>query len=369
METTSIKAIKEHNIKLQESIDNFKKYHIENAIDIHEVKYGPENEYCLNDIIDSTQRVIDNLSFLTVNHDFFVQTSTHAERNDIKNSMSYMINYISNRSYGNLISTLETLKIRIRLYELYINKDRFVELSSDIENLRKTGTQIFGQIEKQSKEQKTILDNNTNAIIQHEETIKNYKETYSAKLSEAEKLIEEAKIALNYKNAQGLSAAFSSQLTEAKSDKKTISWIIGAALFIIATLGIGVWIVTGWGMDYDAVSGNNTRMIYNLIGRLSMIPFTITGAIFCANQYTKQKNIIEDYAYKTVLAKSIIAFSEELRDKSPERYTEYLSTILKEIHQDPLRKRVQDKEVVSLKDSKGLIEKLIELLQTTISKS
>ena len=369
METTSIKAIKEHNIKLQESIDNFKKYHIENAIDIHEVKYGPENEYCLNDIIDSTQRVIDNLSFLTENHDFFVQTSTHAERNDIKNSMSYMINYVSNRSYGNLISTLETLKTRIRLYELYINKDRFVELSGEIENLRNTSTQIFGQIEKQSKEQKTILDNNTNAIIQHEETIKNYKETYSAKLSEAEKLIEEAKIALNYKNAQGLSAAFSSQLTEAKSNKKTISWIIGAALFIIATLAIGVWIVTGWGMDYDAVSGNNTRMIYNLIGRLSMIPFTITGAIFCANQYTKQKNIIEDYAYKTVLAKSIIAFSEELRDKSPERYTEYLSTILKEIHQDPLRKRIQDKEVVSLKDSKGLIEKLIELLQTTISKS
>lgn len=369
METTSIKAIKEHNIKLQESIDNFKKYHIENAIDIHEVKYGPENEYCLNDIIDSTQRVIDNLSFLTENHDFFVQTSTHAERNDIKNSMSYMINYISNRSYGNLISTLETLKTRIRLYELYINKDRFVELSGEIENLRNTSTQIFGQIEKQTKEQKTILDNNTNAIIEHEETIKNYKETYSVKLSEAEKLIEEAKLALNYKNAQGLSAAFSSQLQDSQSKCKTISWIVGSAFFILATLVIGVWIITGWGMDYDAVNGNNTRMIYNLIGRLSMIPFTITGAIFCANQYTKQKNIIEDYAYKTVLAKSIIAFSEELRDKSPERYTEYLSTILKEIHQDPLRKRVQDKEVVSLKDSKGLIEKLIELLQTTISKS
>ena len=369
METTSIKAIKELNLRLQESIDNFKKYHIEQSIDIHEIKYGQENEYCLNDIIDSTQRVISNISFLTDNHDFFIQTSTHAERNDIKNCMSSLNGYITNRSYSSLISTLETLKTKIRLYELYINKDRFVELSREIENLRNTSTQIFGQIEKQYNEQKKLLENNTNAIIEHEETIKNYKETYSAKLSEAENLIEEAKIALNYKNAQGLSAAFSSQLTEAKSNKKTISWIIGAALFIIATLAIGVWIVTGWGMDYDAVSGNNTRMIYNLIGRLSMIPFTITGAIFCANQYTKQKNIIEDYAYKTVLAKSIIAFSEELRDKSPERYTEYLSTILKEIDQDPLRKRVQDKEVVSLKDSKGLIEKLIELLQTTISKS
>ena len=369
METTSIKAIKELNLSLQESIDNFKNYHIEKELDMHEIKYGPENEYCLSDIIDSVQRVIDNISFLTDNHNFFVQTSIYTERNDIKNNMSNLNSYITNRSYGNLISTIENLKTRIRLYELYINKDRFVELSGEIEYLRNTSTQIFGQIEKQTKEQKIILDNNANTIVEHEETIKNYKEKYSEKLSEAEKLIEEAKLALNYKNAQGLSAAFSNQLQDSQSKWKTISWIIGAAVFIIATLAIGVWIVTGWGMDYDAVSGNNTRMIYNLIGRLSMIPFTITGAIFCANQYTKRKNIIEDYAYKTVLAKSIIAFSEELRDKSPERYTEYLSTILKEIHQDPLRKRVQDKEVVSLKDSKGLIEKLIELLQTTISKS
>ena len=367
METTSIKAIKELNLRLQESIDNFKKYHIEQSIDIHEIKYGQENEYCLNDIIDSTQRIISNISFLTDNHDFFVQTSTSAERNDIKNNMSNLNSYITNRSYGNLISTLENLKIKIRLYELYINKDRFIELSSEIENLRNTSTQIFGQIEKQNNEQKIMLDNNANAIVEHEETIKNYKEAYSERVTEAKKLIEEAKLALNYKNAQGLSAAFSSQLTEAKSNKKTISWIIGAALFIIATLAIGVWIVTGWGMDYDAVSGNNTRMIYNLIGRLSMIPFTITGAIFCANQYTKQKNIIEDYAYKTVLTKSIIAFSEELRDKSPERYTEYLSTILKEIHQDPLRKRGKDKEPLSLKDSQGIIEKIVEIAINKVS--
>lgn len=369
METTSIKAIKELNLRLQKSIDNFKNYHIEKELDMHEIKYGPENEYCLNDIIDSIQRVIDNLSFLTDNHDFFVQTSTHAERNEIKNSMSNMINNINNRSYGYLISILENLKIKIRLYELYINKDRFVELSGEIENLRKTSTQIFGQIDKQTNEQKIILDNNANAIKEHEETIKNYKETYSEKLSEAEKLIEEAKIALNYKNAQGLSAAFSTQLSDAKGKLywKTFIWIIGALIFIGITIFIGMWIVTGWWLETSTM--NNNQMIYSLVGRLSIIPFTIAGAIFCANQYTKQKNIIEDYAYKTTIAKSIIAFSEELREKSPERYTEYLSTILKEIHQDPLRKRVQDKEVVSLKDSKGLIEKIIELLQTAINKS
>lgn len=369
METTSIKAVKDLNLRLQESLDSFKSYHVDKGIDIHEIKYGQENEYCLNDIIDSIQRVISNISFLTDNHDFFVQTSTYAERNDIKNNMSSLNNYIINRTYGHLISTLENLKIKIRVYELYINKDRFVELSSEIENLRESKTEIFNQIEKQTKEQKTILDNNANTIVEHEKTIEIYKETYSEKLLEAEKLIEEAKLALNYKNAEGLSAAFSSQLTNASNNWKTISWIVGASAFIMATLLIGIWIVTGWGMDYNAMDGNNTRMIYNLIGRLSMIPFTVAGAIFCANQYTKQKNIIEDYAYKTVLAKSIIAFSEELREKSPERYAEYLSTILKEIHQDPLRKRGKDKEPISLKESQGTIEKVIELLQSAINKN
>ncbi|MDR0907449.1 MAG: hypothetical protein LBM63_02390 [Rikenellaceae bacterium] len=95
-----------------------------------------------------------------------------------------------------------------------------------------------------------------------------------------------------------------------------------------------------------------------------MIPFTLLGALFCANQYTKQRNIAEDYAYKTVLSKSIVAFSEELREKDPERYAEYISTVLREIHQDPLRRRGKDKDEVSLKDSAGLVDKIIDLLRT-----
>ncbi len=369
METASIKSIKELTLKLQNYLNEFKNYHIDNNINIHEVKYGQEKEYSLNDIFDLIQQISDNILFLTDNHEFFVKSSTLTERNEIKNSITTLNSHIANRLYSNLISTLENLKIKIRVYELYINKDRFVELSSEIENLRESKTEIFNQIKKQTKEQKTILDNNANTIVEHEKTIEIYKETYSEKLLEAEKLIEEAKLALNYKNAEGLSAAFSNQLNDAKGKHnwKTFVWIMGAFLFIGITIFIGMWIVTGWWLDTSTM--NNSQMIYSLVGRFCIIPFTIAGAIFCANQYTKQKNIIEDYAYKTVLAKSIIAFSEELREKSPERYAEYLSTILKEIHQDPLRKRGKDKEPISLKESQGTIEKVIELLQSAINKN
>lgn len=107
-------------------------------------------------------------------------------------------------------------------------------------------------------------------------------------------------------------------------------------------------------------------MWFSLIGRLSMIPFTIYAAIFCSQQYVKQKNLVEDYAYKSVLSKSIIAFSEELRKNDPEKYTEYLSTVLREIHHDPLRKRGKEKEDDSYKDSAGILGKVIDLAQAVI---
>ena len=49
------------------------------------------------------------------------------------------------------------------------------------------------------------------------------------------------------------------------------------------------------------------------------------------------------------LAKSMVAFSEELRDKDPEKYKDYLTKVLEEILQDPLRvrpKEVEDLEAI-----------------------
>ena len=53
----------------------------------------------------------------------------------------------------------------------------------------------------------------------------------------------------------------------------------------------------------------------------------------------KNKNITEDYAYKTVLAQSIIGFSEQLNTEDPSdtSYQEYVKKMLDEIHQHPLK--------------------------------
>ena len=256
-----------------------------------------------------------------------------------------------------LSSIKETLK-------MVSNNEQIISQNLEKTNLAK---KLFDDFLQKISERESQLQQQESETSKYNDALKNFASDYAVKLEEAKILINEAKAALNYKNAEGLSAAFSEQLKETKSKKNTIGWLVGAIIFLGITILIGVWIITGWWIDTTASTEN--QMLLNLIGRLSMIPFTITGSIFCANQYTKQKNLIEDYAYKTTIAKSMVAFSEELRNKDPERYAEYISTILKEIHQDPLRKRGKNADEFTLnKESTGIIENLISLLQTVLKK-
>jgi hypothetical protein len=78
--------------------------------------------------------------------------------------------------------------------------------------------------------------------------------------------------------------------------------------------------------------------------------------------------LAEDYAYKAVLTKSIVAFSEELRKKDETGYSEYISTVLKEIHQDPLRKRSKEKDEITLKETTGVLGKALDIVQNLIQK-
>src|SRR5699024_9038420 len=103
------------------------------------------------------------------------------------------------------------------------------------------------------------------------------------------------------------------------------------------TLGLGIWILSTIQDEW-----------FMVLGRILLLPIPIAGATFCAHQYNKQKNIIEDYAYKTTIAKAIVGFSEQLNKNSKEddnsEYVEYIQKALGEIHRDPLRERKEEKE-------------------------
>ena len=106
---------------------------------------------------------------------------------------------------------------------------------------------------------------------------------------------------LEYKTAEGLSAAFTTQYDRANNKKLNIFWLVSASFFVAASIGVGVWVALNEEIQLPAV-----------VSRISLLPILLGGAWFSAGQYVKQKNIAEDYAYKSVLAKSIVGFSDQL---------------------------------------------------------
>ena len=245
---------------------------------------------------------------------------------------------------------INTLSTQAEESSTNINKKQ-----ESIEASESTINEFVKEIKSRSKE----LEEQSAQTKAYEQKLNEFTNRHNSSLSDAESLIKSAREALRYSTAKGMSEAFQTQYNAAKNGWVIFGWISGAIIFVILTIAIGVWIVVG---SEQSTSANGIN-ITSLISRISMIPLTLTGAMFCARQYVKQKNIIEDYAYKTVLTKSIVAFSEEFKGK--EQYSQYIETVLREIHQDPLRQRVKDKEKdkdeVDLKGVIGLLEKTIEL--------
>jgi hypothetical protein len=288
------------------------------------------------------------------------------EKKVIKNSENYEINSTT------IISEIENV----------INqKTRLINEASTLHSVLESSKEILANIE----EQETLVNNSStnvktneklvdsfaskvqdkdNRLTELEQEIKKQKEKildYEKErisiLNDANDLIEKAKQALNYKTAEGISASFKTRFDEASETKRYGWWIFGALVCISVAISLGIWVVN---------SDSETGLI---LGRISLIPLPIVGAIFCAKQYTKQKNLIEDYAYKMVLAKAIVGFSEQLKKNDSgdnSEYVHYIKTSLEEIHKDPLRKREREKNTkeLSLDSIIDMAEKLKKVIKT-----
>ena len=104
-------------------------------------------------------------------------------------------------------------------------------------------------------------------------------------------------------------------------------------LYLI-TIVIGILIVVGW---WD----NQNIGLSMAVSRIAIMLTPLSGALFCAAQYAKYRNIREDYGYKAVLSKSMIGFMEHLPE---DVRRDYLKTVLTEIHKNPLRKKYDDSD-------------------------
>ncbi len=174
-------------------------------------------------------------------------------------------------------------------------------------------------------------------------------------------LIEQAETALELKSSEGISAAYSSRLKKLSEEKAPQRWLYGATVFLILTFLSG-YLLTGIQIEIwkFKIGFANTENITFIFGRIILTAMGISGAAFCANRYVQIKNLEEDYEYKVVLSKSILAFGNKIKDLDNSKIADYLNKVLSDLHQDPLRDRRSKKEKETDLDT---INKLSELFK------
>lgn len=241
----------------------------------------------------------------------------------------------------------EILKIKNESEDLLESIKDLASESSSNEKLIKN----FALNIQKSEERADIVNSKINDSYQK---IEDYEKERTKILKDAETLIENARLALDYTTAQGISASFQTQYDLSNKWYQTITWLVGAAGFIGGIIYIGYVIIHG--------QNPTTNM---LLGRILMVPILLVGLYFCLNQYTKQKNIVEDYAYKKVISQAIVGFSEQIKkhqSENSDEYVTYMKTALSEIHQDPLRKRGKTDNISSTSDEVD-VEKTLDLFK------
>lgn len=365
-------------------------------------KFGGEKEYTAESLKAGIKAVLSDIKALVRVPGNFVRLSTHGERRDITTVLGEIKSGLDSPDYGSVAHTLDKLKVLIRPYRVRGSKEsqevvtenvnkligmasHFEENLNEVESLKSTATEAKEKIEFAQQQVTDLLlrvgeanqksdeiinfntqaQQNTEIINQsltnakthegginsfaervaglqqtidaqqessknYDEQLKSYKKAQQKILDEASKLIEQARSALGYRTAQGISAAFIERYNEDKK-KKAWWWLVGAGFFVAGAISIGVWLLS--------IEVNVAAMI----SRTTTMLAAISGAWFCAAQYVKHKNTMEDYGYKVVLSQSMVAFLDQLEG---EERKQYLTMVLTEIHKDPLRKRHEVNDTV-----------------------
>jgi len=299
----------------------------------------------------------------------FAKISTYEERQRILNLLQNIPNYMNNAEFHIAANSIDQLKIIIRSYHIRIpsesksaSAERLDELNAIFSDLEDKDTQATDLLKGIQDLTENCLSQHQNirellsAANAHEEAIAAFVQQIEARSSQLAKqqqsteeyeqqlsdyaiqrgqemekskdLIEKSKLALEYTTAAGVSAAFNERYIADKKWWKSVLnflWVLAAGGSIAGAIYTIYPLLSqeeiGWGA---------------YIARILIMPTAIGAAWFCAARYVRYNNITEDYGYKSVLAKSMVAFLDQFQGEERELY---LKTVLKQLLQDPLRKQ------------------------------
>ena len=220
--------------------------------------------------------------------------------------------------------------------EEYRNKlsvlDKGAELAGDfLPKLHDINTKIL-EVEKQSME---AVDN----IRTLTRFTNGYNKIYEKNLNELNSIIKQAKSVLGNATSAAVGEHFKIQYDRSK--KYILLWPFFGCFFLLGAISVCVLTVFPeisrlFDISSPVFHENRIDNVPYIISRLIVSPLFLIGAWFCANQYIKQKNIVEDYGYKKVLALSLLSIKSEIEKTGAENTTEFIKALQKEILKSPL---------------------------------
>jgi len=290
-------------------------------------KYTPESlEMAIRLLLNELSDLIETR--------FFGALSTDGQ-SEMVNILKNINTHMHQQKYNQAANHVDELKVLIRDYQSKIlpgHQDLLAVVSkwqvrsSELQSLLETANAKSQEIIAGVAEHDRALQRLTK---KYEERLNKYTDEQDKAKEEAKTLIANVKSALGPATVAGLSAAFTERYNANMERRRVVSnflWVLAAGV----SIGGALWAI------YTLLSGKSLE-VGDYIARILIMPPAIWAAWFCATRYVRYNNITEDYGYKSVLAKSMVAFLGQFQ-KDEEREL-YLKTVLQQLFQDPLRKR------------------------------
>lgn len=262
----------------------------------------------------------------------------------------------SNKTISDISQNAKTLQSKIKdsdekVTKINANYEKISANLQEVENAKKEIIAFKANI-NEYKEDVNTLNKQTEEII---EKFESQQETVNDLISSAEN-------ALKLKSSEGLSAALSVQYDSENKRIKKLPWLITAGVFLLfALFGVFVLLFDVELFGLKAVSNS----LNAIIARIVFVAISITGASFCAAQYIKQKSLADEYGYRLVLAKSLIAFSYEIEKHNPEIAVKYMKEVLDVINKTPINKGKESEKLKGVtNDHVNVISNIANLLKT-----
>ena len=265
----------------------------------------------------------------------------NSEINDTQSRLSLLTSHLEARrsSLEETSSEVATLKAQLNEFietknsEYRTLSDNLEESANIIENIKERQENIDSiQTETQAikancavidAQINTLLDNSKEELSKIEESYSSFVEESTTSLSDAESKLniinqdhenvasikEEVKKMMGYISDGTLSHSFNSRKKDI--DKATTTWLV---VSIVSAILMGAWIF----IVFTFLKANTGNIIADMI--ISAVKTTPMIALFwfSLKQYSKERNLLEEYAFREAIAVTLTAYSEQIENVDSE---------------------------------------------------